>query len=61
MASAAATASAGVRKAADRLDDGAAVARGDLAQPLEMLLHQGEGVEVADPIIELGGALEVGE
>src|SRR5262245_62023804 len=46
---------------ADGLDDGAMAADGDVLQALEMALHQGEGVEIADAIVEGRGALEVGE
>ena len=37
------------------------VADGHALQPLEMLLHEREGVQVADPIVERGRALQVGE
>ena len=43
---------------ADRLNDRAIVAHGHVMQTVEMLLHQRKGVEVADPFIECGGALE---
>src|SRR5262249_14915839 len=45
----------------DGLDDGAMVADGDVLQTLEMPLHQREGVEIADAIVEGGGTLEVRE
>ena len=46
---------------ADGLDHGAAFGRDDLVQRAEMLAHQVEGDQVADPLVELGRALEVGE
>jgi len=46
---------------ADRLDDRAIVADGHALQLLEMLLHQRESVQVADPVIERGRTFQVGE
>ena len=46
---------------ADRLDDRAVVADRHVLQPVEMLLHEREGVQVADPVVERGRALQVGE
>ena len=48
-------------RVADGLHHRAAVAHGGLAQPVEMLLDQLEGVEIADPLVERGRALDVGE
>ena len=48
-------------RVADRLDDGAGLGGDDLVQHPEMRPHQVEGDEVADPIVEFGRALQVGE
>ena len=46
---------------AETFDDGAVEALGYRLQMLEMLLHQGEGIEVSEAVIELRRAFEVGE
>ena len=51
----------GHHRVADRLHYRAAVGDGGLAQPVEMLLHQLEGVEIADPLVEGGRPFDVGE
>ena len=48
-------------RVADRLHHRTAMADRRLAQPVEMLLHQLVGVEVADALVERGRALDVGE
>ena len=48
-------------RVADGLHHRTAMADGGLAQPVEMLLDQLEGVEVADALVEGGRALDVGE
>ena len=46
---------------ADRLDDGAGLGGDDLVQHPEMAAHEIVGDKVADPLVELGRALEIGE
>ena len=46
---------------ADGLDHGAGLGGDDLVQHAEMRPHQIEGDEIADPLVKLGRALEVGE
>ena len=46
---------------ADRLDHGAVVGGRHILKPVEMLLHQREGVEVTDPVVQRGRPLQVGE
>src|ERR1700733_12168528 len=45
----------------DRLGDGAIVLNSGVEKMLEMPLHLNVGVEVADPLVERGRTLEVGE
>ena len=66
MRSAAASARSGVGKVAITaspmvLTTAPRLGRDDLVQHAEMLAHQVEGDEIADPLVELGRALEVGE
>ena len=66
MRSAAATARSGVGKVAITaspivLTTAPALGGDDLVQRAEMRAHQVEGDQVADPLVELGRALEVGE
>ena len=46
---------------ADRLHHGALLRGDDLQQRMEVRAHQIEGGEVADPLVQRGRALEVGE
>jgi hypothetical protein len=46
---------------ADRRDDRTMMAGRDALQLLEMLLHEREGVQVANPVAERGRALQIGE
>jgi hypothetical protein len=45
----------------DRLDDRPGLRRHDLLQDVKMLAHDIVGDEIADPLIERGRALEIGE
>ena len=48
-------------RVADRLHHRAGLGRDDLVQHAEMRAHEVVGDEIADPLVELGRALEVGE